>query len=147
MSFREFDVDAYKRKLSLAIASDVPKGVTAAKPIKVVATAVDPPIYALVGLCRAAGLPEPTPEYEFHPTRKFRFDYALPEHKIAIEVEGGIWREGGGAHSHPSNILRDLEKYNEAACLGWRVLRVVPEKLTEAVLLIARAIGRPSEAA
>jgi len=92
-----------------------------------------PPIYPLVGLCKAAGLPIPIPEYEFHPTRKFRFDYAIPQWRIGIEVEGGIWMQGGGAHSHPSNIERDIEKYNAAAIQGWRVLRYAPEDLLNAV--------------
>jgi hypothetical protein len=96
------------------------------------------PVYALVGMFRAAGLPEPVPEYEFHHARKWRFDYALPLIKVAIEIEGGIWREGGGAHSHPLNIQRDIEKYNEAAVLGWRVLRVVPEQFEAAIVLVQR---------
>jgi very-short-patch-repair endonuclease len=83
----------------------------------------------LVALCRASKLPEPKPEHRFHPTRKWLFDYAWPEHQLALEVEGGIWRKGGGAHSHPMNIVRDCEKYSEAALLGWRILRVPPEKL------------------
>lgn len=28
-------------------------------------------------------------EYRFHPFREWRFDYAIPELKIALEVEGG----------------------------------------------------------
>lgn len=87
------------------------------------------PIYPLVGLCRTAGLPIPTPEHQFHPTRGWQFDYAWPLHLVALEIEGGIWKKGGGAHSHPLNIERDLEKYSEAAILGWRVLRVPPEAL------------------
>lgn len=72
---------------------------------------------------------EATPEHRFHPTRKWRFDYALLEHKIAIEVEGGIWMKGGGAHSRPANIERDMEKYNQAMALGWRIIRVQPNNL------------------
>lgn len=87
------------------------------------------PIYPLVGLCRTAGLPIPTPEHQFHPTRGWQFDYAWPLHLVALEIEGGIWKKGGGAHSHPLNIERDLEKYSEAAILGWRVVRVPPEAL------------------
>jgi len=87
------------------------------------------PIYPLIGLCRTAGLPVPTPEWKFHPGRAWQFDYAWPLHFVALEIEGGIWKKGGGAHSHPLNIERDLEKYSEAAILGWRVLRVPPEAL------------------
>ena len=71
------------------------------------------------------GLPIPQPEYRFHPVRRWRFDFAFPEHKIALEVEGGIW--GGGRHITPDGFYKDMEKYNTAACMGWRVLRVTPQ--------------------
>lgn len=56
--------------------------------------------------------------------RKWRFDYAIPEAKIAIEIEGGVWI--GGRHVRPRGFLNDMEKYNRAAVLGWRVIRVTP---------------------
>lgn len=72
-------------------------------------------------------IPEPVMEHQFCPTRKFRFDFAWPEQKLALEVEGGVFIRG--AHGSISGIMRDMEKYNLAALYGWRVLRVVPEKL------------------
>lgn len=60
-------------------------------------------------------------EYIFHPTRKWRLDFAWPEHMLAVEVEGGIWT--GGGHTRGSGFLRDCEKYNAAALMGWTVLR------------------------
>lgn len=66
-------------------------------------------------------------EYRFHEKRKWRFDYALVEKRIAIEVEGGIWVNG--RHNRASGFLKDLEKYNTAAMLGWCVIRVTPEQL------------------
>lgn len=66
-------------------------------------------------------------EYKFHPTRRWRFDYALPQHRIALEVEGGVWT--GGRHTRAKGFLGDVEKYNAATILGWRVLRVVPDEL------------------
>lgn len=66
-------------------------------------------------------------EYRFHPERKWRFDYAIEEHRIAIEVEGGIWT--GGRHTRGSGFKRDMEKYNSAASMGWRLVRVAPEEL------------------
>ena len=77
-------------------------------------------------------LPTPIPEFKFIENRKFRADYAWPEYKILLEVEGGIWKKGGGAHSRPSNIMRDIEKYNLATLNGWRVYRTTPQKLTSA---------------
>jgi very-short-patch-repair endonuclease len=64
------------------------------------------------------------PEYRFHPTRKWRFDFAWPENKRAMEVEGGVWT--GGRHTRGSGFLKDCEKYNAAASLGWRVFRFTP---------------------
>lgn len=80
-------------------------------------------------LCQAKGLPAPVAEHVFALPRRWRFDWAWPQQLVALEVEGGVWRKGGGAHSHPSNITRDIEKYSEAAARGWLIVRAVPEKL------------------
>lgn len=69
----------------------------------------------------------PAKEYVFHPVRKWRFDYAFPGAKIALEVEGGVYT--GGRHIRPKGFLGDVDKYNAAAVMGWRVLRVVPDRL------------------
>lgn len=78
-------------------------------------------------LCRSDLKVECIKEHKFHPTRKWRFDYAIPEHKIAIEVEGGVWT--GGRHTSPKGFLNDMEKYNTATVMGWRVLRTIPDEL------------------
>jgi len=67
------------------------------------------------------GLPEPVREYQFAPPRRWRFDFAWPERKIAVEVEGGIW--ANGRHTRGSGFEKDAVKYNEAAALGWSVYR------------------------
>lgn len=71
---------------------------------------------------------EPEEEFRFHPTRKWRFDFAYPEQKIAVEVEGGTWV--GGRHIHPVGFEKDCEKYNAATAMGWKVFRVPPKLLT-----------------
>jgi very-short-patch-repair endonuclease len=77
-------------------------------------------------------------EYRFHPERKWRFDYAIPQYKIAIEVEGGVWT--GGRHTSPKGFMGDMEKYNTATAMGWRVLRTVPtELLTRATMEMIRS--------
>jgi len=89
----------------------------------------------------AAGLPAPVREFRFHPTRKWRFDYAWPSRFIALEVEGGIFIQG--RHSRGAGMLKDMEKYNAAALMGWRVFKTTPSKLrskeTLAMLAIALA--------
>lgn len=72
-------------------------------------------------------LPEPTPEHRFDTARKWRFDFAFIAHKVALEVEGGIFT--GGRHTRGKGFLNDMEKYNAAALQGWRVLRVTPSTL------------------
>ncbi len=80
-------------------------------------------------LWKVLGGPKLTPEFRFHPERRWLFDFAIPSKKIALEIEGGIWRKGGGAHSRPKGILRDIEKYNAATLLGWRVFRFPAHKI------------------
>ena len=69
----------------------------------------------------------PVKEFLFHETRKWRFDYAFPEQRVALEVEGGVYT--GGRHVNPRGFLGDMEKYNEAAAHGWKVVRCTPSTL------------------
>ena len=78
-------------------------------------------------LCGAKALPSPLAEYRFHPTRKWRFDYAFPRARVAVEVEGGVFTQG--RHTRGAGFRKDMEKYNAALVLGWRVLRVEPKQL------------------
>ena len=70
-----------------------------------------------------AGL-HPVYEYRFHKTRKWRFDWCFPWKMLAIEFEGGIWGATAGRHNRGAGFLKDCEKYNEAAILGWRIIRI-----------------------
>lgn len=70
---------------------------------------------------RLVGLPEPEREYKFHPTRRWKFDFCWPSKMVAVELEGGTWT--GGRHTRPVGFEKDCEKYNEAAIMGWKVLR------------------------
>jgi very-short-patch-repair endonuclease len=77
-------------------------------------------------------LPKPIPEYKFCETRKWRFDFAFEKQKVAVEQEGAVWVRG--RHTRGSGFVKDMEKYNAAALLGWRVLRYTPDQMfTEAI--------------
>ena len=65
-------------------------------------------------------LPYPIREYVFASPRRWRFDFAFPRIKLAIEVEGR------GRHQSFGGFEKDAEKYNAAVKLGWRVLRYTP---------------------
>jgi very-short-patch-repair endonuclease len=67
-----------------------------------------------------------TSEHRFHPTRKWRFDFARPDIRLAIEIDGGIWT--GGRHSGGQGQLDDFEKGNEAVALGWQILHFDPKQ-------------------
>jgi hypothetical protein len=95
-------------------------------------------------LCKAAGLPEPEREAMFHPTRKWRLDFAWPAYRVAVEVDGGLFsrdERARAAHSKPMAILRDMAKSNALALQGWRLLRYTPDQLEAAIPDIARLIN------
>lgn len=86
-------------------------------------------------------IPQPTPEYKFLEGRRFRFDYAWERERIAVEVQGGIFR--GGRHVQIQGILSDYEKLNEAQINGWLVLQVTSEDIRtgKAVDYVERAFA------
>lgn len=75
-------------------------------------------------LCEAAGLARPQPGWRFHSKRRWEFDWAWPEHLLAVEIEGGAWV--GGRHTSGAGFTRDLEKYLAAQLMGWTILRFDP---------------------
>lgn len=109
-----------------------------------------PEIPPIEQLMLERGLPLPEQEFRFAPAwRDFRFDYAWPEQKIALEIEGGGFgryivieqgherRRGksipirpgtgirvGGRHHSGEGFEDDCVKYNRAGILGWLVVRV-----------------------
>ncbi|WP_025820668.1 endonuclease domain-containing protein [Shewanella marina] len=84
---------------------------------------------------KALKLPVAEREFRFHPRRRWRFDFAWPELKLAVEVEGGIESHGKprtingkqvqlkSRHLTAKGFQEDCVKYNAAAVMGWKVLR------------------------
>ena len=99
----------------------------------------------------AFGLPRPLREHQFakHLGRKFAFDFAWPHPSgrggVALEQEGGLYGVGkpcpackqrkAAGHGSIERKKTDLEKYNLAACLGWRVLRCFPGQIESAEIM------------
>lgn len=86
---------------------------------------------------RAHCLPVPDREYKIYPheiregrTKKvpWRADFAYPEYKLAIEIEGGVYSRG--RHVRAAGYRDDCEKYNFITGeLGWTILRYTPQKI------------------
>lgn len=110
---------------------------------------------AFLAYCLKGGLPAPVPEYRFC-ERMWRFDFAFEPGgaKLALEIEGASFGTGkpcptcgqrkAGAHTRGGHFASDLAKYAEAAALGWRLVRVVPDDLYEprTLALLRRALNR-----
>ena len=89
----------------------------------------------------------PMAEYKFHPERRWRFDYAFPAQRLAVEFDGGQWVAHGGRHNRDT----DREKLNTAAAMGWRVLRFSNQQWEKdpygCMTLVALALGNGKESA
>jgi very-short-patch-repair endonuclease len=79
-------------------------------------------------------------EYQFdnrENPRKWRFDFAVPEHRLAIEVDGIAYRtQGGGRHMTQA----DFDKLNQAAIQGWCVLRYTSKTVEQHPLQVVDEI-------
>jgi very-short-patch-repair endonuclease len=80
-------------------------------------------------------------EYRFDSTRQWKFDACFPSRKIAVEVEGGIWKYG--RHNRAIGYMADLEKYNSAAALGYRIFRFTWQQIGDgsAVQLLIQVLA------
>lgn len=69
------------------------------------------------------GGPQLKAEHQFHPERKWRFDFAHLPTLTAIEIEGGVL-SGRSRHTKPTGFIKDCEKYNAATRAGWAIFRL-----------------------
>lgn len=76
------------------------------------------PLEAAVELqLRALKLPPGWRQYKPLPDRKFALDFAWPEYKLAVEVDGMV-------HRIKERFEADAERHNLLLDAGWRVYRV-----------------------
>lgn len=80
-------------------------------------------------------------ELRFCPPRRYRFDFAHPVAKVAVEIQGAIWT--GGRHSRGSGLIKEHEKLNLAAAHGWRIFYLSANTISDRPLYdqIAQAIA------
>lgn len=89
---------------------------------------------------RALKLPEPKRDYRFH-ARRWKIDFAWPDRKVAVEIEGGTW--SGGRHVRPQGYEDDCEKYNAMIEMGWALYRYTSQMVKDgrAMNQIERILG------
>ena len=83
---------------------------------------------------------KPEREYRFSNARRFRFDFAWPEEKVACEVQGGVWV--GGRHNRGKGYENDCDKLNLSQLEGWLLLYVTTTHIArgDAAELIRKAL-------
>lgn len=87
-----------------------------------------------------------TAEYRFHPKRRWRFDFAWPDSRLAVEVQGGTFSRRRSGHSSGMGLQNDYDKLNAAAVLGWRVLQFSAKHLQETPVQVADVVREILEA-
>lgn len=80
-----------------------------------------------------AKLPLPVKEYKFLKNRKFRFDFAWPEVKLAVEIDGNVYQTS--RHTSGTGYTRDCEKFALAAIEGYRVVRATTGQVSSGQLI------------
>lgn len=68
-------------------------------------------------------------QYRYVPGRQFRADFGIPERKLLIEVQGGVFSRR--AHGSITGVLKDNERLNQATLQGYRVLRFTPDEVMD----------------
>lgn len=99
-------------------------------------------------LLRSERLPKPETEYLFDPTRRWKFDFAWPVERVAVEIHGGVYKNDKqdsskrGRHTRGKGFINDREKMNEAQLQGWIVLEICSDTIdARGVAWVKRAIA------
>ena len=94
-------------------------------------------------------LPAPVREYKFDPNRSWRLDFAWPDIKVSVEIQGGQWKKGGGGHQRGGGFRKNCEKINAAQLAGWTVLQYTTDHMekmpiqvvVEVVEIVTKELG------
>lgn len=86
----------------------------------------------LLDLSRRFGVHPPLRnQCHLQPT-KLEFDFCWLDHKIAVEIQGGINGRKCGGHNSPDGLRRDYYKNSLAQTSGWILLFFPPEYCLDA---------------
>lgn len=77
----------------------------------------------------ASMLPLPDRQVKYATGRKVTADFGWPAFRLLVEVQGGIWRRGGGAHGGGAAIEKDIEKSQLAVINGWAMFPVTTDEV------------------
>ncbi|EMB5691295.1 hypothetical protein OIV75_003392 [Acinetobacter baumannii] len=72
-------------------------------------------------------------EYRFHPSKRYRADFYLPDYNVLVEVEGGT--RGVSRHTTYEGYSKDLMKYNDAQILGFARLAFTTEQVNKGLAI------------
>lgn len=94
----------------------------------------------LLNRIRELHLPEPQTQVQLISWRKYRYDFAWPEYKIAVELQGGVHgNESRGRHTRGAGYEEDCTKLALAQIAGYACLYLTPgmvDKGTGGMLLL-----------
>lgn len=76
-------------------------------------------------------IPEPVKQYRIPGKRRFLYDFAYPEYKITVEIQGGTWMRHKSGHTSGVGVRRDCEKHNYAILNGWTPLAFTSDMISD----------------
>lgn len=66
------------------------------------------------------------------PVLKYSLDFAIPAHKLAIEIDGDYWHARGSAQLNTMNLIRradEAERDKTLEKMGWTIFRITASAL------------------
>ena len=140
LRFSQDDLDAYRKRIKMpgnmlrtAVDASVPPPTprhsqspakNAPRPSQAVPAAGESLLAQQLALSRIPGWQT---QYRFLPPRRFRADFAWPQARLLVEVDGGGWMTG--RHHRGPGYRGDRVRDALAMIADWRVLRVTPEQV------------------
>lgn len=87
-------------------------------------------------------VPAPEREHAFSADvePEWRFDFAWPALKLAVELQGGTWIRG--RHNRGGGFRGDCEKMNAAQLAGWTVLQYTTDHMEKMPVQVVEEVAK-----